>query len=447
MKLHHFRYEKMYVALLGAAAGLALLGFCFSTPAEIVRGFYDIATRGDVLITDYMETAGMGAAFVNAALIMAISILLLYATRDPVNGFTPVTVGLMAGFAFFGKNIFNIWPILAGGWLYAKVKREPFSKYVSVALLSTSLSPLVSYVMLETGDGIRPLEAVVVGLLIGFIMPSLAAYTFRIQNGMNLYNAGFACGVLAMVLVPILSAYGRTPESVLHWSTGHNGVLALILYGLCAVLAAAAFVLDPSVWKTYLALLKTSGRAPSDYLRAFGAPAVLLNAAVNGVIATSYVLLTGGDLNGPTLGGVITIISFGAWGKHAGNIIPLMLGVLIGGITNHLPFNTPSLQLAGLFCTTLAPVAGVFGWPAGLLAGFLHSCVVLRVGMPLEGVNLYNNGFSGGMIAMVLYPFLTAMLKKRKPGFLEEDYYNVFEEDTPLAPEDVDHHPEEEKMG
>lgn len=447
MKQHHFRYEKMYVVLMAGAAVLALLGLCFDTPAEIVRGFFEIATRGDVLITDYMETAGMGAAFVNAALVTAISILLLYSSRDPVNGFTLVTVGLMAGFSFFGKNIFNIWPILAGGWLYARVKREPFSKYVSVALLSTALSPLVSYVLLETGDGLRPLEAALVGVVIGFIMPSLAAYTFRIQNGMNLYNAGFACGVLAMVLVPVLAAYGRTPEAVLHWSTGHNGVLGPLLYGMCAVMAGSALLLDRGVWNSYRKLLRTSGRAPSDYLRAFGAPAVLLNAAINGVIATSYVLLTGGDLNGPTLGGVIAIIVFGAWGKHAGNITPVMLGVLIGGITNHLPFNTPSLQLAGLFCTALAPVAGVFGWPAGLLAGFLHSCVVLRVGLPLEGVNLYNNGFSGGMIAMVLYPLLTAVLKKRKPGFLEKDYYDVFEEDAPLSPEDVEHHPEEEKMG
>ena len=383
MRRTRFRHDRMYLVLLGAAAALALMGLCVSTPMEIVQGLWDIATRGDVLITDYMETAGMGAAFVNAALVTAVSVMLLYLSGDPVNGFTLVTVGLMASFSFFGKNIFNIWPILAGTWLYALLKREPFSKYVSVGLLSTALSPLVSFVALDTGGGVRLAEAGLIGLLIGFVMPSLSAYTFRIQNGMNLYNAGFACGVLAMVLVPVLSAYGSTPAAVLHWSTGHNLLLAIPLYGSCAALAAAAFFRDRSVWKTYCSLLKTSGRAPSDYLRAFGTPAVMLNAAVNGVIATSYVLLTGSDLNGPTLGGILSIMSFSAWGKHARNILPLMLGVLLGGVTNQLPLETPALQIAGLFCTTLAPLTGVFGWEAGLLAGFLHSSVVLRVGLPL----------------------------------------------------------------
>ncbi len=443
MRRTRFRHDRMYLVLLGAAAALALMGLCVSTPIEIVQGLWDIATRGDVLITDYMETAGMGAAFVNAALVTAVSVMLLYLSGDPVNGFTLVTVGLMASFSFFGKNIFNIWPILAGTWLYALLKREPFSKYVSVGLLSTALSPLVSFVALDTGGGVRLAEAGLIGLLIGFVMPSLSAYTFRIQNGMNLYNAGFACGVLAMVLVPVLSAYGSTPAAVLHWSTGHNLMLSIPLYGSCAALAAAAFFRDRSVWKTYCSLLKTSGRAPSDYLRAFGTPAVMLNAAVNGVIATSYVLLTGSDLNGPTLGGILSIMSFSAWGKHARNILPLMLGVLLGGVTNQLPLETPALQIAGLFCTTLAPLTGVFGWEVGLLAGFLHSSVVLRVGLPLEGVNLYNNGFSGGMIAMVLYPFLTAVIRRKKPGFQDKDYYDVFQQDDPISPEEVDQHPEE----
>mgnify|MGYP002514211404 CR=1 FL=1 len=30
------------------------------------------------------------------------------------------------------------------------------------------------------------------GVIIGFVMPSLSAYTYKIQNGLNLYNMGFA---------------------------------------------------------------------------------------------------------------------------------------------------------------------------------------------------------------------------------------------------------------
>ena len=51
-------------------------------------------------------------------------------------------------------------------------------------------------------------------ILVGFLLPSLSAYTYKIQNGMNLYNMGFACGLFAMMVVPILTAFGDKPDSV-----------------------------------------------------------------------------------------------------------------------------------------------------------------------------------------------------------------------------------------
>lgn len=49
----------------------------------------------DALITDYMEIAGVGAAFVNSALVTLISIGILYLAKDPINGYTVVEIGLM----------------------------------------------------------------------------------------------------------------------------------------------------------------------------------------------------------------------------------------------------------------------------------------------------------------------------------------------------------------
>ena len=97
----------------------------------------------------------------------------------------------------------------------------------------------------------------------------------------------------------------------------------------------------------------------------------------------------------------------------------------------HTP-DYPSVQLAGLFGTTLAPIAGHFGWPFGILAGFIHSALVLRTGGPVAGLNLYNNGFSGGLIAIVLYPTITAIWKHRRPVLRDEDYYDLFEESEPI---------------
>ena len=437
----HRRYVKVLYAMLVFCLAWIVLGFLMDTPRNILDGLRTICLTEDTLITDYLETVGPGAAFVNAGLVCLFSVALLYFSGDPVNGYTFVVMGLMAGFSLFGKNMVNILPIVLGTYLYAKLKGEPFSKYVSVSLLATSLSPMVSYLLFATHEPLMPLVGLLAGLLIGFCMPPLAAYTFRIQNGMNLYNTGFACGVLGMILVPIMTAFSLQPKTVLYWSTGHNLRYGLGLGTVCAVLILGGLLRGGrTALRRYRRMLRTSGRAPSDYLRAFGAPAVCINMGINGLLGIAYILLIGGDLNGPTLGGIITIMGFSAYGKHLLNIGPVMLGVLIGTVANHVPINDSALQLAGLFGTTLAPFSGVFGWPAGVLAGLLHSSVVLQSGLAVAGMNLYNNGFSGGLIAIVLYPILTALVRRRKPTLQDEDFYDLLEGDEPISPKDLDAH-------
>ncbi len=424
------------LALLGL--GLALAGLCIDGPAGAAQGLWAIITSQDVLITDYMAIAGPGAALVNAGLVGLATAGLLWAWGEPFNGMALVSVGLMVGFSLFGKNIVNIWPILLGSWLYARLKREPFSKYIHIALLATSLAPAVSFMALG-GDRPRLWLGALAGAAIGFLIPPLAAYTFRIQNGMNLYNAGFACGLLGMLLVPVLKAFGMEPASALFWATGYNMPIGTVLAAVCALLIlAGAWRGGRAGLRAYRHLLATSGRAPSDYLRVYGTWPVLVSMGVNGLLATGYILLVGGDLNGPTLGGILTIMGFSAYGKHARNIVPVMAGVLLGSVFNHVPGTAAALQLAGLFGTTLAPFAGHFGWPYGVLAGFIHASVVLHAGLPLEGMNLYNNGFSGGLIAIVLYPVFTSLVRHRRPVLQEEDYFTALEEDGPLEEDKLD---------
>ena len=432
------RYEKLYPIVAVCAVWLLCIACVFQTPRELLRGLFVIMTSESVLITDYFAVAGAGAALANCALVVLVSVGVLYVSGEKPNGYTVVTLGLMAGFSLFGKNLLNLWPILLGTWCYARFRREPFGKYVSVGLLATALSPLVSFMAFGSHSGNHALEmalGVLLGLLIGFVMPPLAAYTFQIQNGMNLYNIGFACGLLGMMLVPVLTALGYEPNTAMLWTTGNN-----LPFGLTLAAACVGCVLTGLFWRKdralggYQYLLHTTGRAPSDYLRAFGTGAVLINMGVNGLIATGYILLIGGDLNGPTVGGIVAVMAFSAYGKHAGNIIPVMAGVWIGSMVNAVPVNDPALQLAALFGTTLAPVSGVFGWPYGILAGLLHSSVVLRAGIPLSGMNLYNNGFSGGLIAMVLFPVVTAIARHRKPEFQDQDYYDMFQQDYPIDP-------------
>ena len=417
-------------------------------PAQIPMGLYKIVTMQDLLITDYISIAGPGAAFFNASIVTIISICIIKYSGDPYNGHTVVAIGLMSGFSLFGKNFLNIWPIILGTWLYARYQREAFAKYASTALLATSLSPLVSYMALGSVHASIPL-GIAVGVVIGFVLPSLASYTYKIQNGLNLYNMGFACGILAMMIVPMLTAIGDKPDSVLYWAEGYNAQFALVLVVFCGILICCGFFITGTpywaVWAGYRRLLSPTGRSPSDYLRMFGPGPVLVNIGVNGMVGILYVLIVGGDLNGPTIGGIFTIMGFSATGKHLFNIVPVMTGVAIGALGMHYSPDYPSLQLAGLFGTTLAPISGHFGPLYGILAGFIHSALVLQTGGPVAGLNLYNNGFSGGLIAIVLYPTITAVVRHRRPQLRDEDYYDLFEESQPIDTSALHPHDGEEE--
>ena len=434
---NHFPY--LYTLLTFYVIALFVVGASLCDFSEVITGLRQIVLTEDSLITDYVRVAGPGPALVNSALVTAIAVLLLYGSHESHNGLTLVVVGLMSGFSLFGKNFINIWPILFGTWLYAKSRKEHFGKYAAIGLMSTALSPIISYIFLDNGWG-NPVLALVVGITIGFIMPSLSSYTYRIQNGMNLYNVGFACGLVAFIFVPLMSSMGATPATRYDWAMDCGHIFFPVLLVFCLFLIVAGLALNPlpiwANWAGYRLLLKTSGRAPTDYLRMFGTGPVLINTGINGLIGMAFILLGGGTLNGPTVGGILTIMGFSSYGKHAGNIIPVMGGVFLGSIIMDWSLSDPSVQLACLFCTTLAPVSGYFGWPYGVIAGFLHSSVVLYTGSPVAGMNLYNNGFSGGLIATVLYPVILAIARHRKPVIENLDYFSEMEQDTPImAPE------------
>jgi len=93
-----------------------------------------------------------------------------------------------------------------------------------------------------------------------------------------------------------------------------------------------------------------------------------------------------------------------------------MAGVFLISLFGIHPMNAPTALLAALFGTTLAPLAGRYGVLAGVLAGALHMLLVGNVSFLHAGMNLYNNGFSGGFIAAALFPLLDALRGMRQAG-------------------------------
>jgi hypothetical protein len=122
-------------------------------------------------------------------------------------------------------------------------------------------------------------------------------------------------------------------------------------------------------------------------------------------------LIFGAQLNGIALAGIFTIMGFGSFGKHLKNITPIMIGSSLSAFFNVWDFTCPANTAAILFSTCLAPIAGQFGWHWGIIAGFLHVNVAMFVNEFNGGVNLYNNGFAAGFVAMFMLPLITAFRK------------------------------------
>ena len=430
------RYQKIYPACLCYCAALLILAFVLDTPANIWQGLQKIVLLEDTLITDYMELAGLGATFVNSALVLLASLLILRLVEDPLNGNTLVVLGLMGGFSLFGKNIFNMWPFVMGAFLYARLRHEPFVKYSNVALMSTCLSPIVSYVCFY-GGWFNFFLGILLGVCIGFVLPPLSAYTFRIQNGMNLYNMGFACGLMAMMVVPVMNSMGKAPSTVLIWSTEYNLTLGIFMAVLCLVFIIVGFFFcgrPPwASWAGYRYLLKATGRAPNEFLRTYGAAPTLINMGVNGLIATGYILLIGGHLNGPTLGGILTIIGFSAYGiilYFAYTFNAVFIGYAIGAspfiayqfgaqnkkeLRHILKRSLCLIAIIGAIMFLLSEFAGPYlsiAFAAGneelaSLASYatrIYSFVFLFCGFSMFGSAFFtalNNGLVSGIIAVV----------------------------------------------
>ncbi|MGL4372632.1 MAG: DUF1576 domain-containing protein, partial [Turicibacter sp.] len=222
---------------------------------------------------------------------------------------------------------------------------------------------------------------------------------------------GFTAGIMITVLVALFKSFGYSPTTQLVWGTGYNSILAPYLYFIFITLIVIGFFTHDKAWKYYKKILTYPGRLVSDYVILEGFSPTLINIGINGIIATSYILLVNGDINGPTIGGILTVAGFSAFGKHIKNITPIILGVMIGSYIKVFSINDPSILLAALFGTALAPIAGEFGAIYGIIAGFIHSSVVLHVGEMHAGLNLYNNGFSAGLVAAILVPLIEALRK------------------------------------
>ncbi|MCI9392305.1 MAG: DUF1576 domain-containing protein [Oscillospiraceae bacterium] len=399
-------------------------------------GFAQILMSPAQLTKDYFEVGSVSGAFLNVALVGFACTAMAFLPGAAVNGLTIAAYFLTTGFSFWGINFLNMWPFFLGVMLHALARRESFAKYVNLAMFSTALCPLASELLLRYPESGEPrgvtLTGVVlmlaVGMLIGFLTPAMAAHSPSVHKGYDLYSAALPGVLLGLFAVAVLykSLGHAVPEIAATLGESHPAVVwgfCAVFFGLCVL---AGWQLNGRSFGGYADLLRDTGHK-ADFAAKYGAGLAVMNVGVYGLMILAYYIFVNaiqGDalagFNGVTLGIVFCMVCFGGAGAHPGNVWPIMAGYVafsfaatlcLGGV---FPVNAQAIMVGLCFASGLAPIAGNYGWWAGVLAGGMHYFLVTSIPAIHGGFSLYNGGFTSLLIAVILVPQLETFCKTKE---------------------------------
>lgn len=416
-------------ALMCAFAAAFFIG-ALAAPdrADMLGGLWRICTLPAQLTKDYFlpELGGLSAAMLNCALIAAACCALAFTPGTEVNGGTVLAFFLTVGFGAYGMTVLSLLPFFLGTFAYSRMKKLPFSKCVNSAMFSTAVAPLATQVLFwypdyTAGPALRPfgvLLALAVGLAAGCAMPALCAHSPALHKGFDLYNAGPAAGFLCFFLYALLyrTAGVEAPPIAATLGEGHRAFVNAfcgVAFGSCAL---CGLILGGA--GEYPGLLKDPGYR-TDFTKKYAAGANVMHVGVYGLFIMLYYNLIGAAFTGPTMGAVFCMLACCCAGATPLNVLPVMLGYGAMGLLHRLgvtafALNAQAIVVGLCFASGLAPVSGVYGPVAGGVAAMLH--YVLVTGLPVlhGGFNLYNGGFTAGIVCFLIVPVLERIAKPRR---------------------------------
>lgn len=177
----------------------------------------------------------------------------------------------------------------------------------------------------------------------------------------------------------------------------------MVIYMMASILILVVIAwMYPKTSRNYSSILKSSGRSISDFFVIGGIRWTYINMAVLGVLSTLAVVLSGAAIDSLMLAAFFTVIGFGAFGKHPRNVVPVAVGACLCAVALGYDLSHTATWSPILFATTLAPIAGQYGPIWGLASGAFHVFVSAHVTGIYAGLNLYSNGFAGGIVATIM---------------------------------------------
>ncbi len=425
-------FLKLFFAFLSAAFLIAAV--CMPDRGTMFSGLWQILSQPGKISTNYFALGGYAATFLNMGLVGVIALLLFVVCKGTPNNVSTLAFILTVGFSSWGIHILNVWPTFLGVWVYCLVKKEKFGANVNAMLFSTGIAPLISdllvrYPNAETvGFNLAGLcVTLLVGFLIGFLLPAGLGHAPKVHKGFDLYSAAvpvcfFAFFLNATLYKTIGIALPAAPgaETLQVASQLIVNGFCCVVFGLCVVFALALGCKP----KEYLALLTAEDHVGSISGQ-MGNGVFLMNVGVFGLFILAYYNLIGATFNGITFGIIFCMLCTCNSGSHPGNVWPIMLGYVLAsfvfgwvsqlaGGTFATAINAQAIVVGLCFANGLSPITSKYGWFWGMAAAVMHYLLVTSVPNLHGGFCLYNGGFTAAVICLILVPELERFCKTKE---------------------------------
>ncbi len=413
-------FLKLFFAFFTAAFLIAAV--IMPDRASMLTGLWQILSQPSKLSTNYFFIGGYSATFLNMGLVGLICLLLYIVFKATPTNVSTLAFVLTLGFGSWGINILNVWPTIFGVMIYCVVKKEKFGANVNAMLFSTGIAPLITDLMIRYPnaeaigfnlEGI--LIALVVGFFIGFFLPAGLANSPKVHKGFDLYSAALPVGMTAFFLnatlfktLGVALPAGADAAQLQVASRLTVNTFCILLFGACILIAFALGCRPKDYWQLII-----DPELVTNFSSTYGNPVFLMNVGLYGLFILAYYNLIGSKFTGATFGAIWCMLAFCAGGATPLNVLPIMIGYFIGSLFGVSAINAQGIIVGLCYASGLAPVSGQYGPIAGIVAGLLHYCLVTSVPAFHGGFNLYNGGFTCGIIAFVLVPILGIFFKSK----------------------------------
>ena len=422
-------FLKLFFAFFSTSFLIAAV--CMPDRSTMLSGLVTILTSPCKVSTNYFSVGGYAGTFLNMGLMGLVMLVLYHVSGSVVNNVSTLAFLLTLGFGSWGINILNMWFPILGVIVGNLIKKDKPLSNVNAMLFSTGLAPLLSDLLLRYPNsevigfnGLGFVLAVVVGIIAGLAISSGLGHSPNVHKGFNLYSAALPVGVTTFFLNGMLYKVlgielpGASGDmAVASWS--NTNIFCIALFASCVILALAL----GCSFKDYWNLLKNRNQV-NNVSGTLGNATFLMNVGVFGLFILGYYNLVGGSFNGVTFGLIFCMLCTCNSGSRPSNVWPIMLGYvaastvtgvlsgLLGGNFT-LAVNAQAILVGLCYANGLSPVCDKYGWQYGTLAAMIHYTLVTLVPNIHGGFCLYNGGFTGIFVCILLIPVLERFVKTK----------------------------------